>query len=210
MDARYTLSMQYVRSKRFWNRPSFSPVSTHQKYVFVWRGASGEAVPLQDRDDELAFHSKHNIPRPRNQVHEVVEPIPWLWIGPRFRLQRPIRIVGNLVRNHPGEGKKRVGSIWVLCIMYDTITPLPLFIQEGSDQGRHGLPNEPEACWQTSAVYRWDTAAVETLLRRPRKNASAVSHLCTQIVLLSSSTSYAFVLMVCCRALLQVQSMQGW
>ena len=49
---------------------------------------------------------------------------------------------------------KRVGSIWVLCIMYDTITTLPLFIQEGSDQGRHGLPNEPGAGSQTSAVYR--------------------------------------------------------
>jgi hypothetical protein len=33
----------------------------------------------------------------------------------------------------------------MLCIMY-AITPLPLFIQEGPDQGRHGLPNEPGAC----------------------------------------------------------------
>ena len=39
----------------------------------------------------------------------------------------------------------RVGSIWMLCIMY-AMTPLPLLIQEGSDQGRHGLPNEPGAC----------------------------------------------------------------
>jgi hypothetical protein len=87
-------------------------------------------------------------------------------------------------------------------------TPLPLVIQEGSDQGRHGLPNEPGACWQTSTVYRRDTAAVEALLRRPRKNASAVSYLGTQTVPLSSSL-FAFVLMMCSRALLQVQSMQG-
>ena len=41
----------------------------------------------------------------------------------------------------------RVGSIWMLCItsMYAK-TPLPLVIQEGSDQGCLGLPNEPGAC----------------------------------------------------------------
>ena len=38
-----------------------------------------------------------------------------------------------------------VDSIWMLCILYAK-TPPPLVIQEGSDQGRHGLPNEPGAC----------------------------------------------------------------
>ena len=41
----------------------------------------------------------------------------------------------------------RVGSLWMPCItsIYAK-TFLPLVIQEGSDQGRHGLPNEPGAC----------------------------------------------------------------
>jgi hypothetical protein len=39
----------------------------------------------------------------------------------------------------------RVSSIWMLCIVYAKI-PLPLVIQEGPDQGRHGLLNEPGAC----------------------------------------------------------------
>jgi hypothetical protein len=41
----------------------------------------------------------------------------------------------------------RVGSIYMdavyLCVLKQN---LPLVIQEGSDQGRHGLPNEPGAC----------------------------------------------------------------
>ena len=57
------------------NRPSFFPFSTNKEHVFVRRGASGEAVSLQDRDDELAFHSKHDLSRARNQVHGAVEPI---------------------------------------------------------------------------------------------------------------------------------------
>ncbi len=102
----------------------------------------------------------------------------------------------------------RLGAISMLCItnMYAK-TPLPLVIQEGSDQGRHGLPNEPGSCWQTSTASRWNTASVEALLRRPGKNASAVSYLGTQ----NGFHFFIFVcvLMVCCRALLQVQSMQG-
>jgi len=57
------------------NHPSFFPFSTNKEHVFVRRGASGAAVPLQDRDDKLAFHSRRDIPRPRSQVHEVVEQI---------------------------------------------------------------------------------------------------------------------------------------
>ncbi len=75
--------------------------STHQKHVFVRRTASGEAVPLPDGHDQLALHSKHDIPRPRSHFHGDVEHVPGLWIGPRFRQQRPLRIVGNLVRYAP-------------------------------------------------------------------------------------------------------------
>jgi hypothetical protein len=39
----------------------------------------------------------------------------------------------------------RVGSIWMLCTACAK-TSLPLVTQEESDQGRHGLPNEPGAC----------------------------------------------------------------
>jgi hypothetical protein len=39
----------------------------------------------------------------------------------------------------------RVGFIWMLCIVCAK-TPLPLVTQEGSDHGRHGLPNEPGTC----------------------------------------------------------------
>jgi hypothetical protein len=38
-----------------------------------------------------------------------------------------------------------VGSTWILYIAYAK-TSVPLVIQEGSDQGRHGIPNEPGAC----------------------------------------------------------------
>ena len=52
---------------------------------------------------------------------------------------------GTWCVTHRREGM-RVGSIWMLCItsIYAK-TLLPLVIQEGSDQGRHGLPNEPGA-----------------------------------------------------------------
>ncbi len=41
----------------------------------------------------------------------------------------------------------RPGSIWMLCIIcMHAKTLSPLVIQEGSDQGRHGLPSEPGAC----------------------------------------------------------------
>jgi hypothetical protein len=63
---------------------------------------------------------------------------------PGFGCKDPSESWGTWYVNHPGE-EKRVGSVWMLCIMY-AITPLPLFIQEGPDQGRHGLPNEPGAC----------------------------------------------------------------
>ena len=69
-----------------------------------------------------------------------------------FGSKDPAESWGTWCVNCPGE-LKRVGFIWMLCIIYATI-PLPLFIQEGSDQGRHGLSNEPGACGQTSAVYR--------------------------------------------------------
>ena len=39
----------------------------------------------------------------------------------------------------------RAGSVWMLCTACAK-TPLPLVTQEGSDQSRHGLPNEPGAC----------------------------------------------------------------
>jgi hypothetical protein len=62
-----------------------------------------------------------------------------------FGSKDPSESWGAWCVNCPGEGK-RVGFIWMLrtSIMYATI-PLPLFIQEGSDQGCHGLPNESGA-----------------------------------------------------------------
>ena len=62
---------------------------------------------------------------------------------PGFGSKDPSESWGTWCANRPGE-RKRVGSIRMLCIMY-AITPLSIFIQEGSDQGRHGLPNEPGA-----------------------------------------------------------------
>ncbi len=63
---------------------------------------------------------------------------------PDFGSKDPFESWGTWCVNRPVEGK-RVGSIWMLCIMY-AIIPLPLVVQERSDQGRHGLPNEPGAC----------------------------------------------------------------
>jgi hypothetical protein len=62
-----------------------------------------------------------------------------------FGSKDPSESWGAWCVNCPGKGK-RVGFIWMLRTrtMYAT-TPLPLFIQEGSDQGCHGLPNEPGA-----------------------------------------------------------------
>jgi hypothetical protein len=125
---------------------------------------------------------------------------------PGFSAKDPSESWGTWCVSRRREGI-RVGSNGC-CVLCKAKTPLPLVIQEGSDQGRHGLPNEPGACRQTSTVYRRDTAAIGALLRVPRKNAFAVSYLGTQMVPLSSSL-FAFVLMVCCRALLQIQSMQG-
>jgi hypothetical protein len=39
----------------------------------------------------------------------------------------------------------RAGSVWMLYTACAK-TPFPLITQEGSDQSRHGLPNEPGAC----------------------------------------------------------------
>ena len=63
---------------------------------------------------------------------------------PGFGSKDPSESWGTWCVNRLGEGK-RVVSIWILCIIY-AMTPLPLLIQEGSDQGRHGLPNEPGTC----------------------------------------------------------------
>ncbi len=71
---------------------------------------------------------------------------------PGFGSKDPSESWGTWCVNRSGEGK-RVGSIRMLCIMY-AVTPLSMSMQEGSDQGRHGLPNEPGACCCSSAVYR--------------------------------------------------------
>ena len=65
---------------------------------------------------------------------------------PDFGSKDPSESWGTWCVTRRREGM-RVGSIWMLCItsMYAK-TPLPLVIQEGSDQGRHGVPNEPGAC----------------------------------------------------------------
>jgi hypothetical protein len=69
-----------------------------------------------------------------------------------FGSKDPSESWGTWCVNRPGE-RKRVGSLWMLCVVYAKIS-LPLVIQEGSNQGRHGLPSEPGACGQTSTVYR--------------------------------------------------------
>jgi hypothetical protein len=64
--------------------------------------------------------------------------------APGFGRKDPSESWGTWCVSRPGEWK-RAGFIWMLCIMH-TIISLPLVVQEGSNQGRHGLPNEPGAC----------------------------------------------------------------
>jgi hypothetical protein len=71
---------------------------------------------------------------------------------PGFGCKDPFESWGTWCVTRPGKGK-RMDYILMLRIMY-AMTSLSLLIQEGSDQGRHELPDEPGACRQTSAVYR--------------------------------------------------------
>ncbi len=63
---------------------------------------------------------------------------------PGFGSKDPSESWGTWCVNPPPV-KGRVGLICMLCIMYAKTT-LSLVVQEGSDQGCHGLPNEPGAC----------------------------------------------------------------
>ena len=62
---------------------------------------------------------------------------------PGFGCKDPSESWGTWCVNRPGNGRG-LAPYGCSCIMY-AITSLPIFIQEGSDQGRHGLPNEPGA-----------------------------------------------------------------